>query len=65
MILSQDAEFAKGQAEAELKAYEVQLDKVGGNTSMKSGSVINNRLFANHDDSINVVHHLSGVMDQS
>ncbi len=61
ITLSQDAEYAKEQAEAELRAYEVQLNKVGqNNVTMKSS----NRLFANHDDSINVVPG-SNILDQS
>ena len=60
LILNQDAVFAKDQAENELRQYETQLNKlISAETSKhnissaKSGS--NNRLFANNDDSINVV----------
>jgi len=55
LTLSEDAQFAKTQAETELRSYETQLDKsTAVNSSLKNGS-LNTRLFANHDDSINVL----------
>ena len=55
IILSQDASYAKDQAEKELNSYELQLSKMNAEQAKQQQKVMGNRLFANSDDSINVV----------
>lgn len=71
IILSQDASYAKDQAEKELNSYELQLSRMNAEQAKQKASMGNNRLFANSDDSINVVNipgitnNVNNALDQS
>ncbi len=59
VVLGQDANFAKDQAEGELRQYENKLNKL--NSEQAKQKMSGNRLFANNDDSINVVGNINAI----